>query len=172
LNNVTADVHSLRSLCLRVASHPQVEDAFVTLLLGVLIDPAQPGDCRFQPMGEELAKVELATGGDAMRARSSRPTELSAKPTLAEIGISKDQSSRYQQLAAIAVSSLATAQPAALACYQPHTTSLAPHAAQRPHSKAGKACLAFPRFRPFHSFIPNDLRHPRRSQCIKRGRRD
>jgi hypothetical protein len=51
-------------------------------------------------MGEELKKADLATGGDAMKARSLGSTELS-KPTLAEIGISKDQSSRFQQLAGI-----------------------------------------------------------------------
>jgi hypothetical protein len=47
-------------------------------------------------MGEELAKAELAKGG--------RPTETSradrlVNPTLADIGITKDQSSRYQHLA-------------------------------------------------------------------------
>lgn len=49
--------------------------------------------------GEMLAKAEKRTGGDAMKARSNGTTEL--PPTLAEMGITKDQSSRYQSLASM-----------------------------------------------------------------------
>jgi N6-adenosine-specific RNA methylase IME4 len=63
-------------------------------------------------MGEELAKAELATGGGPVRSDigkapvgqddSSRPTPAtSSKPKLSDIGISRDQSSRYQHLADI-----------------------------------------------------------------------
>jgi hypothetical protein len=50
-------------------------------------------------MGEELAKAEL---GQGRRTDLVVRDDQVAKPTLAEIGISKDQSSRYQHLAAIA----------------------------------------------------------------------
>ena len=55
-------------------------------------------------MGEELAKAEKATG--AAQPGTARGTTRSADPTaspltLAEIGITKDQSSRFQKLAAI-----------------------------------------------------------------------
>jgi hypothetical protein len=44
------------------------------------------------------AATDLRTGGDAMKARSRDSIEL--PPTLADMGLTKDQSSRYQQLAA------------------------------------------------------------------------
>jgi hypothetical protein len=54
-------------------------------------------------MGQELAKAELAKGGQPFQGRSTpradRGVESSVR--LADIGISKNQSSRFQQLAAI-----------------------------------------------------------------------
>ena len=52
-------------------------------------------------MGEELAKAELHAGGRPAALETSRSDLPVFAPTLAEIGISKDQSSRYQHLAAI-----------------------------------------------------------------------
>jgi hypothetical protein len=55
-------------------------------------------------MGEELRKTELAAGGKPFQKSSStaRPeVAVDRKPTLAEIGITDNQSSRYQKLAAI-----------------------------------------------------------------------
>src|SRR4051794_4174785 len=54
-------------------------------------------------MGEELGKAELAKGGQPFQARSTGTAEVPVEiaPRLADIGISKNQSSRYQQLAAI-----------------------------------------------------------------------
>ncbi len=49
--------------------------------------------------GELLSVMEKRDGGDAMKARSNPSTEV--PPTLAEIGLTRDQSSRYQQLAAM-----------------------------------------------------------------------
>lgn len=49
--------------------------------------------------GEMLSNTDLRTGGDAMKARSDDSTKV--PPTLADMGLTKDQSSRYQQLAAM-----------------------------------------------------------------------
>ena len=53
-------------------------------------------------MGEALRETELAKGGGDQKSdhRSSRPTS-DRLPSLSEIGISKDQSSRFQRLADI-----------------------------------------------------------------------
>jgi hypothetical protein len=44
--------------------------------------------------------MEKRDGGDAMKARSHRATEVSPPPTLSDLGISKTQPSRWQQYAA------------------------------------------------------------------------
>jgi hypothetical protein len=49
-------------------------------------------------MGEELSKVELKAGKPKV---NSSPREPLPKPKLSDIGITKKQSSVYQQLAAI-----------------------------------------------------------------------
>ena len=49
--------------------------------------------------GELLAEMPKQTGGDAMRARSHDATEV--PPKLADIGVTKSQSSRYQHVAAV-----------------------------------------------------------------------
>lgn len=49
--------------------------------------------------GELLTKAERAKAGDNQHTRSSHDT--STKPTLRDIGLTPDQSSRYQQLAAM-----------------------------------------------------------------------
>jgi N6-adenosine-specific RNA methylase IME4 len=51
--------------------------------------------------GEILAKMEKQNGGDATRARLQRDTEQ--KPTLDDLGISKADSSRWQQIAQLPV---------------------------------------------------------------------
>jgi N6-adenosine-specific RNA methylase IME4/stage V sporulation protein SpoVS len=51
--------------------------------------------------GEELAASERAPAGRPEIGRADRP--ISEPPTLAEIGISKDQSARYQRVAAISL---------------------------------------------------------------------
>ena len=48
--------------------------------------------------GELLSVMEKRDGGDAMKARSNPSTAV--PPTLADTGLTRDQSSRYQQLAA------------------------------------------------------------------------
>lgn len=52
-----------------------------------------------QRCGELLAVIEKRNGGHAMKARSNNATEV--PPTLADMGLTKDESSRYQQLAAM-----------------------------------------------------------------------
>ena len=49
--------------------------------------------------GELLTETEKRNGGHAMKARSHDATEV--PPSLADIGLTKDQSSRYQRLAAM-----------------------------------------------------------------------
>lgn len=49
--------------------------------------------------GEMLAAMQKQNGGHASKARSRSTTEL--PPTLESLGVSKDQSSRWQKLAAI-----------------------------------------------------------------------
>lgn len=49
--------------------------------------------------GELLSATEKRNGGHAMKARSNNATEV--PPTLAQMGLTKDESSRYQQLAAM-----------------------------------------------------------------------
>lgn len=49
--------------------------------------------------GELLSATPKRNGGHAMKARSDATTEV--PPTLADMGLSKDESSRYQQLAAM-----------------------------------------------------------------------
>lgn len=49
--------------------------------------------------GELLTHTEKRNGGHAMKARSDDSTEV--PPTLADMGLTKDESSRYQQLAAM-----------------------------------------------------------------------
>ena len=50
--------------------------------------------------GEMLAQTEKRDGGQAMKARSAAPTEV-IPPTLADMGITKDQSSNWQALASM-----------------------------------------------------------------------
>lgn len=57
--------------------------------------------------GELLSQSELRNGGHAMKARSNDATEV--PPTLAEMGLSKSESSRYQQLAAMPAEHFETA---------------------------------------------------------------
>ena len=45
--------------------------------------------------------MEKQTGGDAMKARSSDATELIIPPKLEDLGITKDQSSRWQLEASV-----------------------------------------------------------------------
>jgi hypothetical protein len=55
-------------------------------------------------MGEELEKTELAKGAavpGTARGTTRSPEGTASAPTLAEIGITKKQSARYQQVAAI-----------------------------------------------------------------------
>lgn len=51
--------------------------------------------------GELLRDTPKQTGGDAMRARSQSVTEVVGPPTLADLGVSKHESSRWQRLARI-----------------------------------------------------------------------
>lgn len=51
--------------------------------------------------GEMLAATEMNDGGRPSKNQSDDTTGLSTTPTLADMGITKDQSSRYQQLAAM-----------------------------------------------------------------------
>ncbi|MDP1673490.1 MAG: hypothetical protein Q8L65_10275 [Burkholderiales bacterium] len=46
-----------------------------------------------------LSQMEMRNGGHAAKALSNLPTEL--PPTLSDIGLTRDQSSRYQQLASM-----------------------------------------------------------------------
>lgn len=57
--------------------------------------------------GELLAQTEKRNGGHAMKARSNDATEV--PPTLADMGLSKSESSRYQQLAAMPADHFETA---------------------------------------------------------------
>ncbi len=50
-------------------------------------------------LGELVAELPKATGGDAQRARLQRATE--SPPTLADRGIAKHESARWQELAAV-----------------------------------------------------------------------
>jgi hypothetical protein len=50
-------------------------------------------------IGQELRVVPLRTGGDAMKARSGKTSEV--PPTLAEMGITYDQSAAYQDMASV-----------------------------------------------------------------------
>jgi hypothetical protein len=50
-------------------------------------------------IGQELRTTPRQTGGDAMKARSGTTTEV--PPTLAELGISKDESAAYQEMASV-----------------------------------------------------------------------
>jgi hypothetical protein len=54
-----------------------------------------------------LAVTEKRTGGHAMKARSDATTEV--PPTLSDMGLTKDESSRYQQLAAMPAEHFETA---------------------------------------------------------------
>ncbi|WP_250518522.1 hypothetical protein [Caballeronia sp. ATUFL_M1_KS5A] len=49
--------------------------------------------------GELLKTTPKRTGGDAAKARSKQTTEFSPPPALADLGISKDKSAQWQQLA-------------------------------------------------------------------------
>lgn len=62
-------------------------------------------------MGEALRDAEKPKGGGDQRSdhRSASTTGEKSAPTLAEIGITKDQSSRYQQIAAIPQETFETA---------------------------------------------------------------
>ncbi|MEQ9642523.1 MAG: hypothetical protein RIM84_21020 [Alphaproteobacteria bacterium] len=51
--------------------------------------------------GQLLVGMDKRNGGDAMRARSVATTELNVPPTLGDLGISRDQSSKWQKLAAV-----------------------------------------------------------------------
>ena len=51
--------------------------------------------------GELLADMEKRDGGDAQRTRSQRVTESEVPPRLADMGISRMQSSRWQAIAAV-----------------------------------------------------------------------
>jgi hypothetical protein len=50
-------------------------------------------------IGQELRATPRQTGGDAMKARSGATTEV--PPTLSDLGISKDESAAYQDMAEV-----------------------------------------------------------------------
>jgi hypothetical protein len=79
--------------------------------------------------GEMLASAELRNGGHAARARSHVATE--APPTLRDMGLTKSESSRYQQLAAMPTEHIETAVETAKATAGEVTTAFMLREAQR-----------------------------------------
>jgi hypothetical protein len=87
--------------------------------------------------GELLSHMEKRDGGDAMKARSNPSTEV--PPTLADIGLTRDQSSRYQQLAAMPDDHFETAVATAKA-----TAGAGLWITRRPEPVCGKNCGIIP----------------------------
>lgn len=79
--------------------------------------------------GELLARTEKRNGGHAMKARSDDTTEV--PPTLSDMGLTKDESSRYQQLAAMPVEHFETAVATAKATAGEVTTAFMLREAKR-----------------------------------------
>jgi hypothetical protein len=79
--------------------------------------------------GELLARTEKHNGGHAMKARSNDATEV--PPTLAQMGLTKDESSRYQQLAAMPAEHFETAVETAKATAGEVTTAFMLREAKR-----------------------------------------
>ena len=61
--------------------------------------------------GELLEKMTKATGGDAMRARSHRTTEVSGPSTYADLDIDKHDAARWQQMAEVPLPGVAVRTP-------------------------------------------------------------
>lgn len=83
--------------------------------------------------GELLARTEKQHGGHAMKARSNDATEV--PPTLAQMGLTKDESSRYQQLAAMPSDHFETAVATAKATAGEVTTAFMLREAKRSPAK-------------------------------------
>lgn len=79
--------------------------------------------------GELLASTEKRNGGHAMKARSDYSTEV--PPTLSDMGLTKDESSRYQQLAAMPSEHFETAVATAKATAGQVTTAFMLREAQK-----------------------------------------
>lgn len=95
--------------------------------------------------GELLTATEKRNGGHAMKARSNDSTKV--PPTLGDMGLTKDESSRYQQLAAMPAEHFETAVATAKATAGEVTTAFmlreaGKHRATPKLSKASKARLA------------------------------
>lgn len=86
--------------------------------------------------GELLTATEKRNGGHAMKARSNAGSEL-APPTLAEMGLTHNESSRYQQLAAMPSEHFETAVATAKATAGEVTTAFMLREASK-HKPQGK----------------------------------
>lgn len=87
--------------------------------------------------GELLSRTEKQHGGHAMKARSNDATEV--PPTLAQMGLTKDESSRYQQLAAMPAEHFETAVATAKATAGEVTTAFMLREAKRHAPPMGAA---------------------------------